>query len=342
MVIESFEDTTIRILCIAAVVSLTLGIATHGIKEGWIEGASIILAVVIVSGVTSVNNYVKEQQFRKLNAIAAKKNVDVVRAGKISSISVNDLLVGDIVKVQTGEILSVDGMVFEASRMTADESSITGESNLIPKQDFMHKANVNFALISGSKVMEGTGSMIVLAVGENTREGISKKLMVGSDDQTPLQVKLETLSNQIGELGIKSAAVTFLALFLHLLWNIIFHGQCVLCANSFNALVEYFIIAISIIVIAVPEGLPLAVTISLAYSVMKMKDENNLVRFLAACETMGGANNICTDKTGTLTQNKMTVTRLWAQQEVYVNFSESIRLNKDVKELLGYGVSLNS
>lgn len=121
------------------------------------------------------------------------------------------------------------------------------------------------------------------------------------------------MADQIGKIGIGSATLTFLALLIHLIVDIVAHGKCVFCYETVNSLVEYFIIAVSIVVIAVPEGLPLAVTISLAYSVGKMKEENNLVRFLAACETMGGANNICTDKTGTLTQNQMTVTKLWSE-----------------------------
>lgn len=112
-------------------------------------------------------------------------------------------------------------------------------------------------------------------------------------------------------MGLAAAACTFTALMIHLIIDTISYDRCVFCFEEFNYIVNYFIVAVSIVVIAVPEGLPLAVTISLAYSVGKMKDENNLVRFLSACETMGGANNVCTDKTGTLTKNLMTVTKLW-------------------------------
>ena len=121
------------------------------------------------------------------------------------------------------------------------------------------------------------------------------------------------LADQISKIGIGSATLTFLALLIHLIIDIVAYDRAVFSYGTLNSLVEYFIIAVSIVVIAVPEGLPLAVTISLAYSVGKMKEENNLVRFLAACETMGGANNICTDKTGTLTMNQMTVTKLWSE-----------------------------
>ena len=130
------------------------------------------------------------------------------------------------------------------------------------------------------------------------------------------------MADQIGKIGIGSATVTFIALLIHLIIDTVNEGHCFLCFSTFNYIVNYFIIAVSIVVIAVPEGLPLAVTISLAYSVGKMKDENNLVRFLAACETMGGANNVCTDKTGTLTKNLMTVTKLWSESKVYESFTK--------------------
>ncbi len=124
--------------------------------------------------------------------------------------------------------------------------------------------------------------------------------------------------------------------------DVISYDKCVFCYETVNVLVSYFIIAVSIVVIAVPEGLPLAVTISLAYSVGKMKDENNLVRFLAACETMGGANNICTDKTGTLTQNQMTVTKFWSEGTVHENFTKDKFLTETTLNHTAIGLALNS
>lgn len=126
LILENFEDEMLRVLCGAALVSLVLGIATEGIREGWLEGASILVAVVIIVSVTSINNYLKEQQFRKLNAIAQQKQVNVIRSGQIDNVSVYDLLVGDIVQIETGEILSVDGVLISGSNVSADESSITG------------------------------------------------------------------------------------------------------------------------------------------------------------------------------------------------------------------------
>lgn len=128
LIMENFEDEMLKILCISAVVSLVLGIATEGLAEGWLEGASILLAVIIIVTVTSVNNYLKEKQFQKLNALATAKNINVFRGGELLNISVYDLLVGDVVEIETGEILSVDGILIEGHDISIDESSITGET----------------------------------------------------------------------------------------------------------------------------------------------------------------------------------------------------------------------
>jgi Ca2+ transporting ATPase len=159
--------------------------------------------------------------------------------------------------------------------------------------------------------------MITLAIGENSSWGKLKKLLQGDEknEKTPLEEKLSILADQIGELGLKGAIATFGAMVLHLVIEIIVTGEPKLDFFSFiKHVLSFFIIAVTVVVVAVPEGLPLAVTIALAYSVGKMKDENNLVRYLAACETMGGANNICSDKTGTLTKNSMTVMNLYIEE----------------------------
>lgn len=157
----------LRILCAAAVISLILGIATEGLEHGWMQGASILVAVVIIVTVTSGNNWVKEQQFKKLNAIANRKNVNVIRKEHVENISVEQLLVGDIQIVQTGEIISVDGFLIESHDIIADESSMTGEPIGIKKgvPTWKEGENVNPFLISSSKILEGTGKMVVLAVG---------------------------------------------------------------------------------------------------------------------------------------------------------------------------------
>jgi len=167
--------------------------------------------------------------------------------------------------------------------------------------------------------MEGTGLMVVAAVGKNSYYGKLKMKIQAADDTTPLQEKLTVLADQVGVVGMYSAGATFIAMFVHYIYDCAqtdnFVGS-LFSVETLHEIIEYFIIAVSIVVVAVPEGLPLAVTIALAYSVNKMKDENNLVRYLQACETMGGANNICSDKTGTLTKNLMTVTKIFIEQTV--------------------------
>jgi len=158
--------------------------------------------------------------------------------------------------------------------------------------------------------------MLVAAVGRNSYYGKLKIKIQQAEDETPLQIKLSALAEAVGHVGMVSAAATFLAMLLHYIYDCYMDGNFskdFLSIATVHELIDYFIIAVSIIVVAVPEGLPLSVTIALAYSVGKMKEENNLVRYLQACETMGGADNICSDKTGTLTKNLMTVTRMFVE-----------------------------
>lgn len=329
----------------AALVSLVLGIATDGIEEGWLEGTSILVAICLIVSVTSINNYLKEQQFNKLNDIATRKDVNVVREGKVQSVSVYDLLVGDLVKVETGEIMSVDGILTDCQDISMDEASMTGESLTIHKSvpvNFSKEEAANPYMISGSRVLTGTGEIVVLAVGVNSQYGRIQAKLSMPEDETPLQQKLEILAENIGKIGVVSATLTFIAMMVHLIIEIALSEdwRSYLTLETVRTIVEYFTIAISIIVVAVPEGLPLAVTIALAYSVGKMKDENNLVRYLAACETMGGANNICTDKTGTLTKNSMEVLRVFTGGSIYE--VENKNIPKPFQERFSIGCCLNS
>jgi Ca2+ transporting ATPase len=264
----------------------------------------------------------------------------------VENISVDELLVGDIQIIETGEIISVDGFLLEGHNLIADESSMTGEPLGIKKAvpTWAPGESINPFLISSSKILEGTGKMIVLAIGEHSQYGILKKKIQSSDDETPLQIKLSVLADQIGQVGMYAALLTFLCMLGHIIYGSYASGTFIATLFSLptlHHLVEAFIVAVSIIVVAVPEGLPLAVTIALAYSVGKMKDENNLVRFLQACETMGGADNICSDKTGTLTKNKMTVTKMFVQERTVDNIAKGF-MNDSIGEIFSVGVSLNS
>ena len=342
---ENFEDDMLKILCGAAVISLILGILTEGLAEGWMEGASILLAVVIIVTVTSGNNYLKEKQFQKLNAMATAKDVHVYRGGDLIKMSVYDLLVGDIVQISTGEIFSVDGILIEGSDIEVDESSLTGEPILIKKKvPSTYDEKITPFLISSSKLMSGTGLMLVTAVGRNSYYGKLKLKIQADQDETPLQIKLTDLADKVGQVGMFSAAATFLAMFVHLIYDCFMEGNFVesfVSMDTVNEVIEYFIIAVSIVVVAVPEGLPLSVTIALAYSVGKMKDENNLVRYLQACETMGGADNICSDKTGTLTKNLMTVTRIFIEEKIHDVVEKEV-CSKNNAALFCLGICNNS
>ena len=159
-ILENFEDPMLRILCAASFVSLVIGVSLHGLKEGWLEGFAIFIAVIIIVTVTSFNNYTKDQQFRKLSAQAEDRKIDTVRDGKIKNISIYSLLVGDIVNLTTGDILPADGLLFQASNITTDESSITGETHLVKKavpEQYLPIEKANCFLFSGSKIMEGSG-----------------------------------------------------------------------------------------------------------------------------------------------------------------------------------------
>ena len=187
-------------------------------NEGWLDGIAIFIAVILIVSVTAGNNYIKDQQFQKLNAISDNRCMNTMRSGKIIQLNIYELLVGDIILIETGsenflytiigEILPVDGMLFKSNNITADESSITGETQLVRKSvptTYESSERKSPFVISGSKIMEGTGEMLVLAVGENSQWGQAKKLMENSGKvtKTPLQEKLQDLADDIGSLGFK-------------------------------------------------------------------------------------------------------------------------------------------
>lgn len=343
---EAFQDFMLQVLIVVALISMTFQMIEDP-TTGWMDGVTIFISVIIIVSVSSVNNYMKEKQFEKLYASQEKTNVNVFRNGRTETICVFDLVVGDLFFIQQGDIIPVDGILIKGANVRMDEASVTGESELIvkiPAQDiFLPNQEGTPFMISDSKVMEGTGIMLVCTVGSNTC--INKVRMRLSEEQppTPLQVKLEDVANAIGKIGTAAAAITFLALLIHMIINIADGDQEFWSMTTVEDLANYMLLAVTIIVVAVPEGLPLAVTLSLAYSVNKMKDENNFVRHLEACETMGGANNICSDKTGTLTQNIMTVTNMFIEdQEFYYKSFDPKSIDpltfKDIVE----GIAINS
>mmetsp|Transcript_26687 Transcript_26687/g.39463 ORF Transcript_26687/g.39463 Transcript_26687/m.39463 type:complete len:1059 (-) Transcript_26687:52-3228(-) len=300
--VDTFDDATLQILIAAAVVSLCIGIYDDP-TTGYVEGLAILAAVLIVSVVTAVNDYQKESQFRDLSAANDDIDVVVIRSGKATQISVHDIVVGDVVCVEAGDQIPCDGVLLQYDGLQVDESALTGEPEDIDKDD-SHDPFV----LSGCTVEAGSAQFLAIAVGKNSQWGVIKSKLDQEQDQTPLQEKLDDMAAMIGYVGMAAAAATFVAM---MYIKIVIKPEHLHDVTVFNHALEAFIIGVTIVVVAVPEGLPLAVTISLAYSTKQMLADQNLIRHLTACETMGNATNICSDKTGTLTENRMTVVKGW-------------------------------
>ncbi|KAM7007012.1 plasma membrane calcium-transporting ATPase 2 isoform 11-T26 [Tautogolabrus adspersus] len=407
LVWEALQDVTLIILELAALISLGLsfyhppgesggescGAAAAGVEDegeadaGWIEGAAILLSVVCVVLVTAFNDWSKEKQFRGLQSrIEQEQKFQVVRGSQVIQLPVAEIVVGDIAQIKYGDLLPADGVLIQGNDLKIDESSLTGESDHVKKC-----ADKDPMLLSGTHVMEGSGRMMVSAVGVNSQTGIiftllgagegeeekkekkvkkqdgaaamemqplksaeggesdekeKKKVSVSKKEKSVLQGKLTKLAVQIGKAGLLMSAVTVIILVLFfaidnfVLQKLPWLPECTPIYVQY--FVKFFIIGVTVLVVAVPEGLPLAVTISLAYSVKKMMKDNNLVRHLDACETMGNATAICSDKTGTLTTNRMTAVQFYAGDMHYKEIPDPGVLSPKSLELLVNAISINS
>ncbi|XP_050026488.1 plasma membrane calcium-transporting ATPase 2 isoform X2 [Dermacentor andersoni] len=430
LVWEALQDMTLIILQVAAFVSLVLAFiepedsdADHGGKPkepgeseaGWIEGVAILVSVVIVVLVTAFNDYTKERQFRGLQSrIEQEHKFAVIRGGEVNQIGVTEIVVGDICQVKYGDLLPADGIIIQSNDLKIDESTLTGESDHVKKGE-----HTDPMLFSGTHVMEGSGKVLVSAVGVNSQAGIILTLLgaahtenkeqkkkkkkkacyveAGEKELSPLtqpdpnvdeevamsgnshlgnitanthveparadsivaasspaedsnprkeksvlQAKLTKLAIQIGYVGSTIAVLTVLILVVrHLIEVFVAEGRPWRSSDT-QHIVNCFIIGVTVLVVAVPEGLPLAVTLSLAYSVKKMMKDNNLVRHLDACETMGNATAICSDKTGTLTTNRMTVVQSYICGVQYKTSPKYETLPPFVADKILYGISVNS
>ena len=308
--IESFNDTTLIILLVAAAVSLVVGIIEDP-EQGWIEGVVIYLACLIVSVVTATNDYEKDKQFRALKGESDDILIKVKRDGKQKSVSTFEINVGDIVILEAGDKIPGDLIFVSGENCKANESSLTGEPD-----DLTKNAEKDPFFLSGCNLVAGRCEAMCIAVGPESRWGRIKARLVTEPENTPLQDKLDRMAGLIGYFGGGMALLTFLALTVLYLSD----SEGILERRNMSGaayFINAFIIAVTIVVVAIPEGLPLAVTISLAYSTKKMLKDKNLIRVLAACETMGNATNICSDKTGTLTENRMTVVAGWMNDKMY-------------------------
>jgi Ca2+-transporting ATPase len=305
MLKEALSDETLIILMVCAVVSLVLELilAPPGERAvACIDGGAILAAVAIVSLVQAYSNHKQELQFAAVNRIKAVFDVTVIRQNFISQLKNTELVVGDIVLLEQGNKIPADGLCVESDGLLLDQSSANGESEAV------FKGSHDPFLICGTYVTDGRGKMVVLCVGEHSNQGrIFGLIAEETSEETPLQEKLAILAKKIGYSGMFAAAAIFAVLMFGWVLQRIRLGWEL---SAFKHALNYLIVSITIVAVAVPEGLPLAVTISLAYSMRQMMNDNNFVRHLSACETMGSATVICTDKTGTLTKNEMNVEHL--------------------------------
>ncbi|KAL4768433.1 hypothetical protein BDW60DRAFT_197544 [Aspergillus nidulans var. acristatus] len=319
---DAYNDKIIILLTIAAVVSLALGIyeaASGQSQVDWIEGVAVCVAIAIVVAVTAGNDWQKQRQFGKLNKRKLDRSVKVIRDGKTTQVHITELTVGDIVHLDPGDAAPADGVIIVNHDIKCDESTATGESDQVEKvsgytawerlRDGSGSAGkeVDPFIISGSKVLEGLGTYLVTSVGPHSTYGRIMVSLSTETDPTPLQVKLARLAGWIGWFGLGSALLLFFVLFFRFIAQLSGIYENDTPAVKGQHFMDILIVAVTVIVVAIPEGLPLAVTLALAFATARMLKENNLVRLLRACETMGNATVICSDKTGTLTQNKMSV-----------------------------------
>jgi P-type Ca2+ transporter type 2C len=363
---RAYNDKILILLTIAAVISLSLGIyetVSGGSGVDWVEGVAICVAIAIVVTVGAANDYQKERQFIKLNKRKDDREVKVIRSGKSLQVSVHDITAGDVLHLEPGDAVPADGIFISGHGIKCDESSATGESDQMKKtpgdevwqriQEGSATAKLDPFIISGSKILEGVGTYLVTSVGQNSSYGKILMSLQHPSESTPLQVKLGKLANWIGGLGSSAAILLFFVLLFKFLGALSSNEGSP--AEKGQEFLDILIVAITVIVVAVPEGLPLAVTLALAFATTRMLKENNLVRVLRACETMGNATTICSDKTGTLTQNKMTVVAgTVGADEQYANSAHSTeqetetpnvlfgRVSSPVKELIRTSISLNS
>jgi magnesium-transporting ATPase (P-type) len=386
---EALKDLMVRILIVSAIVSIVLGVAfSDDPSKDWIDGFSIVIAVLVVVLVGSITDYQKEQKFHELNEVQAEgTKYKIIRNGKPKDVISDDLLVGDIIMINYGDIMAADILLIEGNGIKMDESALTGESNAMKKEKYekcmeLLQASINSKkgekskldekdlpsplILSGTNCIEGSGKGIVIAVGNHSQKGIIRRTIDNAqeDNKTPLEAKLERIAQLIGYFGLIAGIVTLVALAIRFTISYIDEDkeynssskiESIMTGLLFNlpenivderfidntnnklsdpklsiaqSILNIIILCISIIVVAIPEGLPLAVTLSLAFSIKKLMDYNNLVRKMHACETMGGANYICTDKTGTLTKNEMSVF-----QVLTGNTKKELKQNREIKDV---------
>ena len=329
--LEKFQDPVIRVLLVAAVFSLIISI----IENEYAETIGIFFAIFLATGIGFYFEYDANKKFDLLNAVGEETPVTVIRNGKVKEIPRKEIVVGDIVILNTGDEIPADGTLVEAVSLQVNEANLTGELMVNKTTDPEHfddeATYPSNAVMRGTTVTDGHGTMKVDRVGDTTEIGkVARQSTEQSDEKTPLNIQLEKLANLIGKVGFTIAILTF----------VIFTGKDLYAYFTANTVetweqwlevaqivLKYFMMAVTLIVVAVPEGLPMSVTLSLALNMRRMLKTNNLVRKMHACETMGAITVICTDKTGTLTQNLMQVHEAQVDESNPELVAESIAVN---------------
>lgn len=346
--LAKFRDPLIIILLIAGVLSVCISCYEYwGLGEGgavFFEPVGIFMAIILATGLAFVFELKADREFELLNKVNDDEPVQVVRGGYALAIPRKDVVVGDIVLLNTGEEVPADGELLEATMLSVDESTLTGEPLCVKTTDPQHfDPEATFPsdhVMRGTKVLEGHGVMRVFAVGDNTENGkVYTAAQIDSSVRTPLDEQLERLGHLISifsyivAAGVVAGRLTMYFLHEDFQW-----------VEFVTYLLQSLMIAVTLVVVSVPEGLPMAVTLSLAYSMRRMLRTNNLVRKLHACETMGATTVICTDKTGTLTQNRMQVyeTKFYGnpdskviEEGIAVNSTARLDLAGDTPSVLG-------
>uniref|UniRef100_A0A6M2F9D3 Calcium-transporting ATPase n=1 Tax=Populus davidiana TaxID=266767 RepID=A0A6M2F9D3_9ROSI len=342
---EAWQDLTLIILIVAAIASLGLGIKTEGLSHGWYDGVSISFAVMLVIIVTAVSDYRQSLQFQNLNQEKQNIQLEVMRGGRTMKMSIFDIVVGDVVPLKIGDQVPADGLLITGHSLAIDESSMTGESKIV------HKNQKAPFLMSGCKVADGFGTMLVTGVGINTEWGLlMASVSEDTGEETPLQVRLNGLATFIGIVGL-AVALSVLAVLLGRYFtgntknpdgSVQFIKGETKVSKAIDGVIKILTVAVTIVVVAVPEGLPLAVTLTLAYSMRKMMADKALVRRLSACETMGSSTTICSDKTGTLTLNQMTVVEAYVGNQKINPSDDPSQLQSEAGLLLCEGIAQNT
>ncbi len=310
--LEKYKDPIIQILLVAVVFSLGLAIVEKG-NGGFIETLGIIIAILLATTIGFIFEMDAAKKFDILTALGEDSKVKAVRNGNVIEVARKDIVVGDIVIIEVGDKIPADGQLIESTDLQVDESSLTGElvadKHADPDKNDPEATYPSSMVLRGTMVMNGRGVYQVTKVGDATEIGkVAISSNEKSEEKTPLDIQLKKLSKVITYCGV---ALSVLAFVVFLAWNIIRNSDGVWTSHDYikmlSIILGYFMMAVTLIVMALPEGMPMAVTLSLALNMRRMLKNNNLVRKLHASETMGAVTVICTDKTGTLTQNQMQV-----------------------------------